>query len=152
MNITGDAVTSVGSNTLAVFGVALTSAGMAMCCSKFCHYVYGEDQDIKKTASAIIRLCAFPLGVVAGFYVLQKTNVRTMDLDHNFISVHALHVLTALYCSAIAYLVSFSPNKSSTVLHAGLAGLMVSTPFVARLGQSALIPALGIGAAVGSYL
>jgi hypothetical protein len=75
-----------------------------------------------------------------------------MDLNNTFISAHALSVMSGIYLATLAYIVSFGPDKSSTVLYAGFASLALSTPFVAQFGQNALIPAVGIGAAVGSYL
>ncbi len=74
-----------------------------------------------------------------------------MDFDYNFISAHALPVLGALYCASLAYIVSIG-DKSSTVLYVGFAGLLVSIPCVTRFGVHALLPAIGIGAAIGSYL
>jgi hypothetical protein len=143
---------AVMKNTALTFGVALTSGAVTLACSKLQHYSFEVTQDIKINSSAVIRLLSFISGAAVGYYVMQKVSIVNMDLDQSFVSAHAIHVLTAIYCSSIAYLVSFNPDKSSTVLHAGLAGLALSTPFVTRLGQSALIPAIGIGAAIGSYL
>jgi hypothetical protein len=152
MGITAAVMKNVGWNTAATFGVAFTSGAVTYAVSKMGHTTFEVTQDIKKTSSAVIRLLAFISGSAAGVYVMSRTNVVSMPLDQTFISAHSLSALSAIYCAAVASIVSFSPEKSTTVFYAAFAGVAVSTPFVARFGQLALIPAVGIGAAIGSYL
>ena len=152
MSITAAVMKNVGWNTAATFGVAFTSGAVTFAVNRMSHAAFEIPQDIKKTSSAVIRLLAFVSGSTVGLYVLSKTTVVTMDPDQTFVSAHSLSMLSTIYCSALAALVSFSPDKSTTVLYAGLASLTLSTPFVSRFGQHALISAVGIGAAIGSYL
>jgi hypothetical protein len=141
----------VGWNAAMTLGVALTSGTVTLIVSKAGHASFEIPQDIKKTSSAVIRLFAFLTGAAVGFCALQKASVVTMDLDQTFISAHALAVVSTVYCAVLACIVSFDEDKRTTVLYASVGALALSTPFVARFGQNALIPALGIGAAGGSY-
>ena len=150
--MTTSALKIVGWNTAATFGVALTSSSVTLALNQLGHYSLDVPQDIKQISSAAIRFFAFIAGTAAGFYVFQKATVFPMDFDSNFISAHALPVIASLYCTAMAYLVSIGTDKSSSIIHAGLAGLLISIPCTARFGALALLPAVGIGAAVGSYL
>jgi hypothetical protein len=152
MGITAAAMKHVEWNAVVTFGVALTSGAVTYAVNRMGHATFELPQDIKNTSSAIIRLFAFVSGSAVGLYALSKTNVVVMVPDQTFVSAHALSMLSMIYCSAMAAIVSFSPDKSSTVFYSSFAALTLTTPFVACFGQLALIPAAGIGAAVGSYL
>jgi hypothetical protein len=152
MRVTAAVMSNVGSNAAKTFGAALTTGVVALAVNKACHAYFDISQDIRKTSSGVIRLLAFISGTAVGLYCLNHIHVVVMDRDNAFIFAHTPAVMAALYCAIIAHSTSMSPDKRTSVLYAAVSALALSTRFVASFGQTALIPAIGIGAAVGSYL
>ena len=152
MTVTAAIMRNVGWNTAVTFGVALTSGTLAWGVSKAVHSFFGVRQDIKKTSSFLIQSASLTTGVAAGFYTFQNATVVHLPLDSSFVRAHGFSVIMGLYTLIIGSIIASRDNAKPATLYASVGILTLATPFIAHYGQNALIPAIGIGAAVGSYL
>jgi hypothetical protein len=145
-----NALQNVGWNTLATLGVALTSGTVTYGVNTFSHTFF--DVKEKTNESYVIRLLAVAAGAAAGLFALHNVAVIHVDFGQSYVTAHALSVIMGVYCSAVAYMIAFGTDKTSMVLHLTAASLTLGTPFISSFGKTMLIPAAGIGAAVGAYL
>jgi hypothetical protein len=83
---------------------------------------------------------------------IKKTTGVSKNFGPNFISILALLALNNIYLAILAYGPYSSGHKSPTVIYVSFGGLLVSIPCAVRFGMQALLPAIGIGAGIGSYL
>jgi len=152
MGMTVVMMRNVGWNTAAAFGVALVSGTVAWAVNKAGHSFFGVQKDIKPSSSSLlIRQVCFLAGAAVGIYALQKTSIVNMAIDNTFVSGHALSVIMGLYLAATPIITS-KETVTASVVYASLGSVALVAPFAAHYGQNALIPIIGIGAAVGSYL
>ncbi len=152
MTLTSVAFRNVAWNTISTLDVAVVSGITAWTLNKVAHFFFNVKPEFKKTPSFFIRQVAFLGGAAVGFYVLQKTSVDTIRLDSIFVKAHGLSIVMGLFWSASAALIACKENASASVIFGSIGTLILSTPFVAHYGQNALLPALAIGAGLGSYL